>query len=158
MPILILTGCFKISIISLHIFTKFLCSLDWKSPEFFITLYPTFFILDSFQSLGILTPCSLVGNIIIIFYLSSEFGHCLVKKKCPTCHAKFDTETKLMMHIGCTHREVHKYLPDQAKDLMPGVRTAGSPVKVVKTPIRCPAPPTNDLFQKFTEANPPSKR
>lgn len=89
--------------------------------------------------------------------LRNEFGHCLVKKKCPTCHAKFDTETKLMMHIGCTHREVHKYLPDQAKDLMPGVRTAGSPVKVVKTPIRCPAPPTNDLFQKFTEANPPSK-
>lgn len=96
-------------------------------------------------------------RVMIIPSLFSEFGHCLAKKKCPTCHAKFDTETKLMMHIGCTHREVHKYLPEQAKDLMPGVRTAASPVKVVKALIRGPAPPTNDLFQKFTEAN-PSKR
>jgi len=85
--------------------------------------------------------------------LRSEFNHCLGKKKCPTCHAKFDTETKLMMHIGCTHREVHKYLPEQAKNLMPGVRTATSPVKVVKAIIRGPSPPTNDLFQKFTDAN-----
>ena len=56
------------------------------------------------------------------------------------------------MHIGCTHREVHKYLPANAKDLMPGVRTAGaSPTKIIKTPVRPAAatPPAADLFQKF---------
>ena len=95
------------------------------------------------------------------FYIDchcSEFGHCLTSKKCPQCAAKFDTETKLMMHIGCTHREVHKYLPAGAKDLMPGVRTAASPAKVVKPLIRAPAPPTKDLFQKFTEAKSELKR
>jgi len=51
------------------------------------------------------------------------------------------------MHLGCTHREVHKYLPSNAKDLMPGVRAPGSPAKVIKTPMRGPTP---DLFQKFT--------
>ena len=51
-----------------------------------------------------------------------------------------------MMHIGCTHREVHKYLPAAAKDLMPGTRPdkLGSPAKVARSPA-----PAADLFQKF---------
>lgn len=79
--------------------------------------------------------------------LRNEFGPHLGKKRCPQCKSSFDTETKLLMHLGCTHREVHKYLPSNAKDLMPGVRAPGSPAKVIKTPMRGPTP---DLFQKFT--------
>ena len=73
------------------------------------------------------------------------------KRKCPHCGLKFDNVTKLMMHIGCTHREVHKYLPAAAKDLMPGTRpdklaspAKASPVKVARSPA-----PAADLFQKF---------
>ena len=93
--------------------------------------------------------------------LFSEFDHCLHKKKCPQCRSSFDTETKLLMHLGCTHREViwiaicqltsynrpqvHKYLPSNAKELMPGTRT---PTKIMKPPIRGPAP-APDMFQKF---------
>jgi len=77
--------------------------------------------------------------------LRNEFDHCLHKKKCPQCRSSFDTETKLLMHLGCTHREVHKYLPSNAKELMPGTRT---PTKIIKGPIRGPAP-APDMFQKF---------
>jgi len=84
--------------------------------------------------------------------LRNEFGAHLGKKKCPQCKSTFDTETKLLMHIGCTHREVHKYLPEQAKDLMPGVRNAVSPTKVAKTPAPTQSPaPVQDMFQKFAK-------
>ena len=45
----------------------------------------------------------------------SEFSAALVKKRCPKCGATFSTETKLMMHLGATHREVTKYLPPSAQ-------------------------------------------
>ena len=88
---------------------------------------------------------------ITVRYFRSEFGAHLDKRKCPHCGLKFDNVTKLMMHIGCTHREVHKYLPAAAKDLMPGTRpdklaspAKASPVKVARTPA-----PAADMFQKF---------
>ena len=105
----------------------------------------------------------------ISFTNFSEFSDALAKKKCPTCKASFDTEMKLMMHIGATHREVglykemildkfiilscqllqhlcfkvQKYLPEHAKaNLKAGIR---SPAKS-KTPLRGPTP---DPSQKF---------
>ena len=85
-----------------------------------------------------------------LYLIFSEFSVCLPKKRCPQCKSSFDTETKLLMHLGCTHREVHKYLPSKAKDLMPGVRNGASPTKVVKTPApKTASAPATDLFQKF---------
>jgi len=75
--------------------------------------------------------------------LKNEFSDALAKKKCPTCKATFDTDTKLLMHLGATHREVQKYLPENATNLKPFIR---SPAKSAKTPLRGPTP---DPSQKF---------
>lgn len=47
------------------------------------------------------------------------------------------------MHLGATHREVQKYLPEIASNLKPMNR---SPAKSAKTPLRGPTP---DPSQKF---------
>ena len=52
-----------------------------------------------------------------IVFLFSEFQPCLPKKRCPQCKSTFDTETKLLMHLGCTHREVSS--PQTANTLLP---------------------------------------
>jgi len=43
--------------------------------------------------------------------LRSEFSAALASKKCCRCSISFDSDAKLMMHLGATHREVIKYLP-----------------------------------------------
>ena len=118
-------------------------------------LFKLFFINFNFVQL----PCKILTLLFVFslflkcfLFCFSEFGAHLGKKKCPQCKSTFDTETKLLMHIGCTHREVHKYLPEQAKDLMPGVRNAVSPTKVAKTPAPTQSPaPVQDMFQKFAK-------
>lgn len=75
--------------------------------------------------------------------LTNEFADAISKKKCPTCKASFDSGTKLIMHLGATHREVQKYLPANATSLKPLIR---SPAKSAKTPLRGPTP---DPSQKF---------
>lgn len=97
-----------------------LCDKSFKTPTFLLQHYVSHFKSE----------------------LKSEFASDLAKKKCPTCKSIFDTETKLLMHLGATHREVQKYLPESAKNFKPLVR---SPSKA-KTPLRGPTP---DPSQKF---------
>ena len=59
--------------------------------------------------------------------LKTEFADILPTKKCPTCLAMFDSDAKLMMHLGATHREVTKYLPRGVAAPAPGI--AKSPMK-----------------------------
>jgi len=59
--------------------------------------------------------------------LKAEFADILPTKKCPTCTASFDSDAKLMMHLGATHREVNKYLPQGVSAPAPGL--AKSPLK-----------------------------
>lgn len=58
--------------------------------------------------------------------LKRDFGDSLSQKKCPTCHGTFDSEAKLSMHLGATHKEVLKYLPP-GSSLVNNVKN--SPVK-----------------------------
>jgi len=108
-------------------FNCMLCEKSFKTPTFLLQHY----VSPHFKT-----------------ELKNEFSDALTKKKCPTCKAGFDTETKLLMHLGATHREVQKYLPENAKILKPIIR---SPAKA-KTPLRGPTPdPSQKLFANLAK-------
>eukprot|EP00092_Neocalanus_flemingeri_P039851 GFUD01043402.1.p1 GENE.GFUD01043402.1~~GFUD01043402.1.p1 ORF type:complete len:648 (-),score=155.03 GFUD01043402.1:902-2845(-) len=108
-------------------FNCILCEKSFKTPTFLLQHY----VSPHFKN-----------------ELKNEFTDALVKKKCPTCKAGFDTETKLLMHLGATHREVQKYLPEHARNFKPVMR---SPAKS-KTPLRGPTPdPSQKLFANLAK-------
>jgi len=84
--------------------------------------------------------------------LREEFKDILSKRKCPTCGTVHESETKLMMHLGATHKEVIKFLPPSVT-LFSHITMRNSPVKTKIKREESPAPIPCQKFLDLSQEN-----